>query len=179
LLILTLALVPVLSCSEDPAAPEEDEGTDWPPMTDRDDVIETLVLTWNNPRDGESVSKYNALLHSLYFYRLHENDVNPGESPIMTRSEDIASTEWIFDVHTICELSVTATGAWYEYPELEGEPCSNCWETTRNYFVRVQFGDETTIYQSPPERAFVTIIVSPDESDPSKWVIRAIYDLGL
>jgi hypothetical protein len=148
-------------------------------MTSRDDAIETVVLAWSNPKDGESVSKYNALLHSQYFFRLHDDDVDVGDSPILTRAEDIASTEWIFDVHTMCELTITETGAWYEYPELDGEPCENCWETTRQYFVRVQFEDEGTIFQSPPERAFVTIIVAPDEAESTKWVLRAMFDLGI
>jgi len=46
--------------------------------------------------------------------------------------------------------------------------------------VQAQFGDETTIFQSPPERAFVTIIAAPDENDPeNKWVLRAMFDLGI
>ena len=64
-----------------------------------------------------------------------------------------------------------------QYPELEGEPCENCYQTERQYFIRAQFGDEETIYQSPVGKAFLSVIVSPDENDETKWVLRAMYDL--
>ena len=143
------------------------------------DTQQTVVLAYANPKESESIAKYNALLHSQYFFKLHESDVEPGESQIQTRAWDIASTEWIFNTETMLELTIPEIGAWDAYESIEGEPCENCWETTRQYFVRAQFGDETTIYQSPPERANVVIIVAPDENDPSKWVMRAMFDLGI
>ena len=182
-LLLITALLASPSCifdpKEDPVIPPVPE-IEWPDMTDRDDVIKTVVLCYENPRDGNSDSKYNALLQSQYFFKLHPDDILiPGDSPIFTRAEDLASTEWLFEVHTMLELTITETGSWYEYPEIEGEPCDNCWETTRQYFVRAQLEDEGTIYQSPPERAFVTIIAAPDENDATKWVLRAMFDLGI
>ena len=179
-LIAAMALIFTISCGDDPATPDkEEDGIDWPDMTSRDDVIKTVVLTYEHPNDAESDSKYNALLHSLYFFMLHENDVNPGESQIMTRAEDLLSTEWIFTASLLLELTITETGAWDAIVEVEGEACTDCWETTRSYFVRVQFEDEGTIYQSPPESAFVRIVVAPDESDGSKWALRAMFDLGI
>jgi hypothetical protein len=180
MLLITAAIMLVVSCSDDPQSPiEKDDEIPWPAMTDRDDVIKTVVLCYENPKDGSSDSKYNALLHSLYFFKFDESDVDPGGSPIFTRAEDIMSTEWLFTVTTILELTITETGAWHEYPEIEGEPCENCWETTRQYFVRAQFEGEGTIYHSSPERVFVTIIAAPDESDSSKWVLRAMFDLKI
>ena len=98
----------------------------------------------------------------------------------MTRAEDLLSTEWIFDTQTMLELTIDPEiGSWDTVAEVEGEACTDCWETTRSYFVRAQFEDEGTIYQSSPERAFVRIIVAPDESDGSKWALRAMFDLGI
>ncbi len=181
-LLLVTALLASPSCifdpKEDPLIPPV-VPIEWPDMTDRDDVIKTVVLCYENPKEGTSEAKYNALLHSLYYFKLHESDVIPGGSPILDRAQDIVSTEFIFEATTLLELTVTETGSWYEYPEIEGEPCENCWETTRQYFVRAQFGDETTILQSPPERAFVIIIAVPDENDATKWTLRAMFDLGI
>jgi hypothetical protein len=178
---LLAALTVLSSCFEDTTEPvKEKPAIDWPDMTGQDDVVRTIVLTYTYPKDGDSDSKYNALLHSQYFFRLHESDVRPGESAVMTRAEDITSTDWIFQNETLLELTITPeVGSWDAYPEIDGEPCDNCWETTRSYFIRAQFGEETVIYQSSPERAFVTIIAAPDESDPSKWVIRAMYDIAM
>ncbi len=180
LLLITVMLASpscIFDPKEDPLIPPV-VPVEWPDMTDRDDVIKTTVLCYENPRDGAD-AKYNALLHGLYRFTFHKDDIDPEIGPIFTRPLDIESTEWIFRENTMLELTITETGSWYEYPEIGGEPCDNCWETTRQYFIRAQFGDETTIFQSPPERAFVMIIVAPDENDATKWVLRAMFDLGI
>lgn len=174
-----MALTLSVSCN-DPESPikEEEDGIDWPDMTSMDDVVEVLMLTYANPKDGESTAKYNALLHSQYFFGLDIRDYIGGGSPILTRSDDITSTEAIFMYECLLELTLSPLeGTWEEYPLLAGDPCVNCWQSTREYFVRAQFDDEGTIYTSPVGHAHVSIIVAPDESDSSKWVIRAIYDM--
>jgi hypothetical protein len=150
----------------------------WPDMTSRDDVLETLVLTYENAKDPDAVPKYRALLHSQYFFGLAPQDVPVGGSPIISRSEDVTVTEKMFEFEKILELSLDPMVAtWYEYPELEGEVCENCWATQPSYFIRAQFGDEDKVYISPPDNSEVSIIVAPDENDPTKWVLRAMYDL--
>jgi hypothetical protein len=180
-LLLIAALLMSPSCifdpKEDPVIPPDDP-IEWPDMTQRDHVIQTVMLCYANPKNSEAVEKYNGLLHSEYFFGLAEGDVQPGEPPIMDRAVDIKSTEGIFEFESLLELTITPeTGSWYEYFELEGEPCENCYASERQYFIRAQFGDEETIWQSPVGKAFMSVIVSPDESDPNKWVLRAIYDL--
>ena len=184
-LLLITALLASPACifdpKEDPVIPPDKEVT-WPDMTSRDDVIKTVVLAYENRSDGGALSNYNALLHDEYFFGLSAADVEPGDPSIMTRAEDILSTEFLFDTDKTAMLELTITpeeGSWYEYPEIEGEPCENCWGTERQYFIRAQFDDETNILQSPPGRAFAVVIVAPDESDPTKWVLRAMYDLGI
>jgi len=184
-LLLITALLASPACifdpKEDPVIPVDDPIV-WPGMTNRDDVIKTVVLAYENRTDGEALSRYNALIHTQYFFGLAPGDVDPGDSPIMTRAEDIESTEYLFDVNKTAVLVLTITpeeGSWYEYPELDGEPCENCYGTERQYFIRAQFEDETTIHQSPPGRAFAVVIVAPDENDSTKWVLRAMYDLGI
>jgi hypothetical protein len=176
--IVFLIFILIASCGEDPQKPEEnDNGIDWPEMTNREDVIETVLLAYANPRIAESTSRYEDILHSEYFFMLAPRDVYPGNPPFLSRSEDIASTEWIFDHQILLELSIAETGSWDAYPEIGGEECTGCMATTRDYFIRAQFGGGETIYQSSPTRCHVTIIVSPDESDPSKWALRAMYDI--
>ena len=182
LLITSLLASPacIFDPKEDPIIPPHEEVV-WPDMTSRDDVIKTVVLAYENRTDGAATSKYNALLHTQYFFGLSAADVEPGGSPIMTRAQDIESTEYLFSPKwTLLELTITPEeGSWYEYPEIEGQPCDNCWGTERQYFIRAQRGDEENVLQSPPGRAFAVVIVAPDESDPTKWVLRAMYDLGI
>ncbi len=184
-LLLITALLASPACifdpKEDPVIPV-DEPIPWPDMTNRDDVIKTVVLAYENRSDGGALSRYNALIHTQYFFGLAPGDVDPDFGPIMTRAQDIESTEFLFDANKTAVLVLTITpeeGSWYEYPELDGEPCENCYGTERQYFIRAQFEDETTIYQSPPGRAFAVVIVAPDENDSTKWVLRAMYDLGI
>ena len=180
-LLLITALLASQSCifdpKEDPVIPPDDPVV-WPDMTARDDVIKTVVLCYENPKSSEAQSGYEALLHSEYFFGFAPGDVEPGDPTIMERGRDIESTLWIFEVESMLELTITPEeGSWYEYPEIDGEPCVNCYSTERQYFIRAQLGDEGTTYQSPVGKAFASVIVSPDENDSTKWVLRAIYDL--
>jgi hypothetical protein len=180
LLLITVLLAPQ-SCIFDPQEDPDDrpvDPIDWPDMTERDDVIKMVILCYENPKNAGAVSRYNGLLESGYFFKFADGDVEPGDPTIMERVVDIKSTEGIFEFESMLELTITPEkGSWYEYLELEGEPCENCWSTERQYFIRAQFGDEETTYQSPVGRAYLTVIVSPDEDDASKWVLRAIFDL--
>ncbi len=185
-LLLITALLASPACifdpKEDPVIPVNDPIV-WPDMADRDDVIKVVVLAYENRTDGEALKNYNALLHDLYLFKLAPGDYDDGESPIMTRAQDIESTEFLFDTDRTAVLELTITpevGSWSPYnTEIDGKPCENCWSTERQYFIRAQFDDETKFYQSPPGRAFAVVIVSPDKNDPTKWVLRAMYDLGI
>jgi hypothetical protein len=178
-MIAALSIAP--SCIFDPEKtdPPPDDPIEWPDLTQRDDVISTIVLCYENPTKNEAMVRYEGLLHSQYYFQFHPDDIDPDIGPILTRATDLQSTQWIFDNQTWLELEVPETGSWSAKPDINGEPCENCYETMRSYYIKAQFGDETTYYQSPPERAFVMIVVAPDEGDASKWVLRAVIDLGI
>ncbi len=56
ILLAALALMVVLSCSEDtPVTPDEEDSISWPGMTSRDDVIKVVVLCYENPKEGEVI----------------------------------------------------------------------------------------------------------------------------
>ena len=180
LFVLLLAAVVLVcaGCSKDDPVKVQVKDP-WPDMTSRDDVVSALLFCYSNPTQSKTMQRYEGLLHSQYYFVLSEDDVRPGEDPILSRAHDISVTQLIFENQTDLVLSIPEEGTWLERPDIDGGPCGNCWDTTRSYYIRAQFGAENTIYVSPPERAFVTIVVAPDESDPSKWVIRAMYDLGI
>lgn len=181
-LLLIAALIAAPSCIFDPK-PSDDppvkKPVEWPDMTNRDHVIKTIVLCYENPTLNESMTRYEGLLHSQYFFAFDEADIDPELGPILPRALDIESTAWLFDNQTLLELTVAPEegGTWEEYPEINGEPCTGCWAGERDYTIRAQIGDEDLIYQSSPGSARVIIVVAPDEGDSSKWVLRAIYDV--
>ena len=93
-----LAVTELVWLTEDkPIEAEEFFGREYPAMTSRDDVIKTVVMTYENRTDGEALSRYNALLHTQYFFGLAPGDIDPGEPSILTRAQDIESTEFLFD----------------------------------------------------------------------------------
>ena len=164
------------SCSEDDPVEPKDEGIEWPSMTDRDDVLEVIQLAYDNPKDPESADKYESILHSMYLFHLSESDYTPGEATFLTRAEDILSTRWIFENEASLTLNLALTGSWEAEPMVDGEPCENCYASEREYAIRAQFGTDETVHQSKAGATSVIVIVAPDESDSSKWVLRAVYD---
>ena len=180
IMLAMFAVLPVFqSCLDEPVKPikESPDEPAWPDLTSEDDIVRTLVLCYDNPSFDDVMTRYENLLHSEYFFRLSPEDVEPGDPLIITRAEDIAISEAIFERQTMLELDIAATGAWYDQDEIDGAACTGCRSTMRLYFIRAQFGRDATVYQCSPGGAFVTIVIAPDESDSSKWVIRAIYDL--
>lgn len=177
--LAVLALLPVLSsCLDETVKPiKEAPPATWPEMTSEDDAIQAIVMCYGAPGGEETMSKYDALLHSEYFFELAPDDVDVGKTPVITRAEDITLTGKLFMHQTDLELEILMSGAWNDCPEVAGTTCEGCRETTRSYFIRVQFDYFGKTYMCEPD-SYVTIIVAPDESDPAKWVIRAIYDHG-
>ena len=177
--IMLAALAVLPACLDETVKPvKEAPPITWPDLTGEEDAVRVLVMCYDNPSLEGVMTIYENLLHSEYFFGFAPEDVAPGDPPILTRAGDIASTAWIFKNQSILELTIIPTGYWYDYPEIGGTACEGCLSTTRQYYIRVQFGKENTVFQSIPGSAVVTIVVAPDESDASKWVIRAIYDHG-
>lgn len=179
-LFLSLVLAAAAGCSDDDPVEVKTTRLPWPDMIAKDDVITTLLLCYENPWTSESMTRYEAMLHSQYFFALDDQDVNPPDPGFLSRAEDIAATRAIFENQTLLELSLSPEtgGTWETLPDLEGEPCENCWAGLRGYVIRAQFGGDETIYQSSPGAMSVTIVVAPDEIDPSKWAVRAMYDMS-
>jgi len=173
MMILVMAAAP--SCILDPEEKVEPPPPPepYPARETREDCVTFLLRTYED-HDGTAGIKYEELLHPDYRFYLQPADVPPGESPFLTRSEDIDGTQnFLFD--NPAELSLTLDGSgWDSYPEIEGEPCIDCWSSTRKYNIRYQRELEGTILIGDDS---VVIIVAPDPSAEGKYVIRAIYDI--
>ena len=179
-LLLMLAVLHILpACLDETVKPIKEPPPDaWPELTSENNVIGALVWCYDNPSSDDAMTRYESLLHSEYFFRLAAGDVDEGEDPVITKAADIGITRAIFEHQSYLDLDIVTTGDWYDQPELNGHPCEGCRTATREYFIRARFAADGDTWQSVPGKAFVTVIVAPHESDTSKWVIRAIYDLG-
>ena len=172
-------LAPVASCLDEPVRPDKEKiETTWPDMTERDELIEALMWCYDNPGRSDVMEKYEGLLHPDFFFMLAPADLIPEEPAYFTRAEDIEVTRALFEIQNELALEIVSSGEWYELQEIEGQPCADCWETTRFYYVMAQLGLDDTIYRSSWEDTDVMIVVAPDVSDPARWSIRAVYDLA-
>jgi hypothetical protein len=178
--ILTLFLTASLaSCFDETVKPiKEPPVIEWPGLTSEDALVEALIWCYSHPAHEQAMERYESLLHSRYFFMLAEDDLAPGEDPVIDRASDLTITGRIFSGCTQLELSFER-GSWYDEPEIGGEPCDGCRTMTTGYFIRAQFGADGTIYSTRWSPAAVTIIAAPNEADPGQWAIRAIYDHGL
>lgn len=122
-------------------------------LTHKDDPIKNLVTAYQE-HNSAPIEK---LLHSLYIWRNQDWDVANNHLPeSYSRTEEIAATTNIFlaadkrsePTKYIDKLELTIEdGSWQQVSEFQGQPCDDCWETTREYFITVVMeGGNTTLY---------------------------------
>ena len=179
--MIILAMLAVLpSCLDETVKPiTEAPSSTWPAMTSEEDVVRAILWCYRNPSAEDVMIKYESILHSEYFFYLAAKDIESGGDASITRTADIDLTALLFDRQVLLELSLTSSGSWVDRREIAEAPCDGCREATRQYFIRAQFSRDGNIFQCSPSKAYVTIVVAPDEGDSSKWVIRAIYDIAM
>ena len=177
LILAAVAVLPALSsCLDDAVKPiKEAPPVTWPEMTREDDPVKALLMCYDNPSLEGIMTTYEGLLHSEYFFGLAPEDIEDGGHSVFTRAGDISITASMFRRQTQLELFIELKAAWYDLEEIEGAPAP----AAGSRHAPSDPGpvrNRTDVYVSSFEGAEVSIIVAPDESDPSKWVIRAIYD---
>jgi len=122
-------------------------------LTHKDDPIKNLVTAYQE----HNIAPIEKLLHSLYIWRNQDWDVANNHLPeSYSRTEEIATTTNIFlaadkrsePTKYIDKLELTIEdGSWQQVSEFLGNPCDDCWQTTREYFITVVMeGGNTTLY---------------------------------
>ena len=121
-------------------------------LTRKDDPIKNLVTAYQE----HNIVPILKLLHSLYIWRNQEQDVAEGLQESYSLTEEISSTTNLFlaadkrsDPSKYVEkLELTIEdGSWQPVYEFLGNPCDDCWQTTREYFITLLVdGGENTVY---------------------------------
>ncbi len=185
-IIAAIALVSVLSsygCILNPEKGEPDVPPvviDWPELTDKEAVIETISLVYEHYRQGsdELIEHYTTVLYDDpsndhdYVWNMQEGDIIAGHNPIMLRDEDIQGTRFILENASALTLDISA-GAWDPIPDV----CEECWETTRTYTISAKMfiGGEDMTFNGDNMR--VNFVVGPNEQVPGTWTIYIASDL--
>jgi hypothetical protein len=126
------------------------------PLTDKDNIFYNLELAYKTADLG----CYLDLLTDSFTFHLQEYDVVHNHLPeYWTRAQDSTHTRNLFlaakrqhpdTTKNIDRLEfVVENGSWVEIEELGGQPCEDCWQTTREYFLTIVLhGGHTTLYGS-------------------------------
>jgi hypothetical protein len=116
------------------------------PLTVKENVIYNLVLAYNTA----NLDCYLELLREEFTFHVQERDVvQQGLPEYWTREEDSVIMRNMFlaakgqhpdSNKNLGKLKLElADGAWVAITEFGGQPCDDCWETTRSYYLTLYF----------------------------------------
>jgi hypothetical protein len=153
---LLAAALFVYGCSDNssPSGTVEEEA-EFRALTSPENLIYNLVLSYQEL----NITEYSKLLLNStdgygheYIFILQPGDVLPGEE-WLGRATDITRTNNMFlaakgtpakpEHPMIDELSLDIDPAvWSAIDSLWGEPCSDCWTTSRDYEIKIKVGED-------------------------------------
>ena len=175
-LVLSLLIAFAFGCILDPKEDIKkppDPTDNFKDLTNREDVVTNLLESYKKRDDA----RFAELLHDEYLWYMQTRDLQPGEEQYWSRSRDIEATHFIFENAVRLELTITPH-EWMPLTELGGEPCEDCWETQREYYITAQFQPEGTIYNGNDLVKFVIVPVN-DAGDGGRkeYRLRLAYDI--
>ena len=120
-------------------------------LKNKDDVPYNFVQCYKE----HNLNRYMELLHDQYEWHNQDLDVQGGMKEFNTRDEEITTHRNLFlaaehqypdPLKNIDKLDLAIQNApWIQITEFEGNPCEDCWQTTREYFITVEFAGGTSI----------------------------------
>jgi len=187
-LLVVLTAIGFVGCILSPTeeAPKEHPVSTYKDLTNKEDVVTNLVQSYKD----HNIDRYTELLHPLYLWYNQNADVLNGAPPFYTRDEDIemtrrmflavnhdasiASDKWVDRLDLSIASDPTGT-TWTHADTLEGSPCVDCWQSTRDYYITVELtgGTKTLIGTD-----LVTLYVVPITKDGIKhYYLRRADDI--
>ncbi|MBD3178592.1 MAG: hypothetical protein GF417_02785 [Candidatus Latescibacteria bacterium] len=185
-LVALIAAIFVLTslpgCILDPKESVEEvpvEPVEWPDRTDREDVIEIVLLVY----ETEDIEKYKEVLlkpdsHDDYpegFYWFHQiEDVRDDavSEDYWGYTVDWQTTGMVLDHEAGLELKIYP-GTWESEDDFRGIPCDDCWKTIRGYKIDITLDDGRHFISD----YYVQFVIGPDPDNQNKYVIYAMRDL--
>jgi hypothetical protein len=181
---MVLAAVGFAGCILSPTeeVPKKPSSSTYSDLTDKDGVVQNLLQSYKD----HNIDRYNQLLHTAYLWYNQNADVLKGAPEFNTRDQDIAMTHNLFlaadhsssidPSKQVDRLDLSlATGSWMPVDSLEGQPCQDCWQTTREYYITVEMTGGTTTYIG---NDLVTLYVVPVTKEGVKhYYLRRADDI--
>lgn len=177
----------ILDPKPDKNPPNIGPTKDFKPLTEKENVVYNLVLSY----ERKDITHYEELLHDDYVWYNQQRDVELGKEEKYLKDEDVRIVANIFNAANgqpkpgqkpIDKLSLTIPvyddpdRYWTSYTDsIGGEPCEDCWQTTREYDMEVNIGDKTLLAHDN----IMFIIVPVHEEGVKKYKILFAYDLDI
>jgi hypothetical protein len=154
----------ILSPSVEPPPPHHTSS--YKDLTHKEDVVWNLVQCYKD----RNIDRFKELLHLEYLWYNQNADVQNGAPEFNSRDQDIEMTDKLFKaannqspdpdlVVDRLDLSIASdpTGEnWTAVDTLEGNPCEDCWQTLREYYITVEMnGGTKTLIGNDLVRMFV------------------------
>jgi hypothetical protein len=182
LLLLLFSLIGpgcILNPTDEKIPPKVDDV--YGDLTNKDHVIKNLVKSYNEA----NIDEYTKIIHDDYLFYNQAKDVAGGADPFVLRDADVAATSNLFQAKNgtypnpdmlVDKLELKLyTGSWESITEFEGNPCEDCWQTTREYYITVQMNSGNTTYIG---NDLVKLTVVPVmEGDKKLYKLRRMDDI--
>ncbi len=182
---LLVAVIIILSYSfgcilspEEEIRPNPNPPPDYKDLTIPENLIHNLVVSYQNLNDvkyGELLLKTDdGSYEEEYFFKFQIDDVVTGGEEYLDRKTDLTRTGNLFlaakgtpakPEHPIIDkygLNIDP-GTWQGVDSLWGEPCEDCWYTSRGYYIFIEYGgdriygdDQVEFYVVPIQEGDVT-----------------------
>jgi hypothetical protein len=180
---LAAMVLVVLGCSDNSTEPKVTKPR-YPEATTKDIVIENLLKSYKD----HNITQFEKLLHADFYiwYNQARDVVSYGLPEFYTRDEDIAHTRNLFlaadhssnvdSTKWVDRLALDiSSGPWIQVDTLMGNPCEDCWQTTREYYIVVELkGGIMTLIGN----GLVTLFVAPVTENATKlYYLRRADDI--
>ena len=157
----------ILTPTEEP--PKDKPVAVYRDLKNKEDVPYNLVQCYKE----HNIDRYMELLHDQYEWHNQDLDVQGGMKEFNTRDEEITTHQKFFRAAehgytedptlNIDRLDLTIEDApWTQITEFEGNPCEDCWTTTRIYFITVEFAGGSMVLSANDLVTLTVMGVSKD-----------------
>jgi hypothetical protein len=177
LLCAVFSLIGYSGCilSPDEEVPQPQPKPTYKPLTDKENLIYNLVQSYKE----HNIDRYAELLDSPEYYWHNQDGTSYG------RTAEIAQTGKLFAAADnsysdqklwIEKLELTIyDGTWNQIFLVDGADCSDCWETTRDYYISARMTGGTLTYIGNDKATF--IVIGVDKGGQRIYQLRHIYDV--
>ncbi len=159
-----------IGCSDDATEPSG-EKSPYRDLTEREDCITNLVVS----HMLMNIERYAEILHEDYIYYGKKWGEVGDELGTFNRAEDIDFTAELFQNAVCFDLEIPY-GIWAAVDKIGEEPCTDCWETTREFHLQFTLQGEDRIYMAHDLVKY--IVVPVDDDGTTEYRIRLGCDVA-